>query len=109
MTDSALHSPGWRDCWRAARNVRTADRGREVVRWLRPRDALWPVVRSRAPLTVLLYIAAREQRLLWRSPVGFAVLEHPGSARRAPAESPAMARVLRWLDTACPALHFLGA
>jgi nucleoside phosphorylase len=47
---------------------------------LRPRG-VFGILRSRAPLPVILYLAARDGRLVWRGADAFAVLEPPRNAR----------------------------
>ena len=55
------------------------------------------VFRSRGPLALILYVAAREGRLAWRDETSFAVLEAP-PARRAPYRLGYVPWVLRLLD-----------
>lgn len=55
------------------------------------------VFRARAPLPVLLYVAAREGRLVWRDASSFAVLEAP-PARPSPYRFGHVPWVLRMLD-----------
>ncbi|MFJ1542255.1 hypothetical protein ACIODS_27325 [Micromonospora chalcea] len=67
---------GFAHCRAAARAVRAAPHGREAVRVVRSRSVLG-LVRSRGPLSVLLWVAAAEGRLVWRGPDSFALLERP--------------------------------
>ncbi|MEV4179181.1 hypothetical protein [Nonomuraea sp. NPDC049709] len=64
----------------AARAVRRAERRRDVADVVRPKG-IFGVLRSRAPVAVILYVAARDGRLVWRSPEVFAVLESPHGSR----------------------------
>lgn len=66
----------YRECRAAARSVRLAEFGRTARRAARPVSVLG-VVRGRGPIPVLLYVAGREGRLVWRSADEFAVLEPP--------------------------------
>lgn len=70
----------------AARSVRAAEFGPGTVRFLRPRTL--GLFRTRAPVPLQLYRAAREDRLIWFSPRSFAVLSRPGDGGGA----------LRWID-----------
>ncbi|MFI6295890.1 hypothetical protein ACIBEJ_30125 [Nonomuraea sp. NPDC050790] len=67
----------------AARAVRAAEHGRQVLRTARPRG-LFGAIRSRAPLSLQLYGAALERRLVWYGEGEFAVLEPPFGRRPAP-------------------------
>lgn len=60
----------------AARAARTAEHGRQVRRTARPRG-VYGAIRSRAPLSLQLYGAALEGRLVWRGENEFAMLEPP--------------------------------
>jgi nucleoside phosphorylase len=71
----------WAECRVAARSVREAEFGREAVGLVRPRGPLG-VVRGRGPLSLLLYAAAREDRLVWRNPESLALLQPPGDRPR---------------------------
>jgi hypothetical protein len=64
----------------AATAVRRAERCRDVADVVRPRG-IFGVLRSRAPVAIILYVAARDGRLVWRSPEAFAVLESPHGSR----------------------------
>ena len=64
----------------AAAAVRRAECGRAVIDTLRPRGVSG-LIRSRAPLPLLLYVAARDGRLVWRDADAFAVLEPPRDSR----------------------------
>lgn len=60
----------------AARAVRRAEHGRQAYRTVRPEGTMgW--FRARGPLSVLLVVAAREGRLVWRGPDSFALLKPP--------------------------------
>jgi nucleoside phosphorylase len=67
------------DALRAAKAVRGAELGDRAYRILRPRPR--GLVRTRAPLFVLLWSAAQEGRLIWQDADGFALLEPPRSER----------------------------
>lgn len=80
----SLAETEWRLSWRRAREaaaaVRRAEHGRRALRTVRPRGVLG-LVRSRGPLAVILYVAAREGRLVWQHEDGFALLEPPLAGR----------------------------
>ena len=80
-----------RDCWDGARSVRAAEFGRGVVGFLRPRSLGFS--RTRAPISLQLYRAAGDGRLVWRGPDSFAMLQRPAD-RRAKGSGWA----LRWVD-----------
>jgi hypothetical protein len=68
-------SPGPLDlhaCREAARSVRASPYWREARDVVRPRGT--GIHRSRLPLTLLLYTAARDGRLVWRTADEFALL-----------------------------------
>lgn len=60
--------------------LRRAEHGRAVAGTIRPRGILG-LIRERAPLPIILYVAARDGRLVWRGTDAFAVLEPPRAAR----------------------------
>ncbi|MEU8148392.1 hypothetical protein [Nonomuraea sp. NPDC048901] len=64
----------------AAAVLRRAERGREVLRTIRPRG-IFGLIRERAPLSIILYAAAREGRLVWHGLDAFALLEPPRGER----------------------------
>ncbi len=73
----------WEAARSAARAVRAAELGRAAMATVRPRSqAGW--VRSRAPLRLLLYVAAQEGLLVGQPERGFALLEPPLTGRWAP-------------------------
>jgi len=81
---------------RAAADVRAAPLGSEAVATLRPRS-VHGVVRARAPLSLLLYIAARDGLVIEQDNGGYAVLQRP--AGDPPIRSGGyVLRLLRWLD-----------
>lgn len=55
-------------------------------------------LRSRAPLSLVIYRAALEDRLLWWSADRLALLEEPSGSSTRPAQAPRRATWLRWLD-----------
>lgn len=94
MSDpSPLMAPSYRACRQAARAVRAAPESRQAIATVRPRGVAF--VRSRAPLALLIRLAAREGRLVWQSVEAFAVLESPTGAA---APKPAGTGTLRFLD-----------
>ncbi|GAA1651264.1 hypothetical protein GCM10009828_095440 [Actinoplanes couchii] len=84
--------------------MRSSEHGDAVIRWLRPRATTVPILRSRGPVSLQIYIAAREKRLVWRSAKHFLLLEKPGVPHQAPADSPWTARGLRVVDEYWPVL-----
>ncbi|MFI5889196.1 hypothetical protein ACIA5D_03645 [Actinoplanes sp. NPDC051513] len=86
-----VRRPAMRDCRAAARSVRAAEVGAETIRFLRPRTL--GLFRTRAPVSLQLYRAAGEGRLIWQGPRSFAMLSRP--ADRAPSDR---GRALRWID-----------
>lgn len=97
-----MDRPGIRECWMAARGVRTAEHAADVVEHLRPRTQGF--FRTRAPIALQLLRAAREGRLIWYGPRSFAVL-------RTPADRPieGAGRMLRWIDRQWALLTPAGA
>ena len=91
-------------CRAAARAVRRAELGREARRVVRPPSVLG-VIRDRAPLPIVLYVAARQQRLVWRNGSSFALLERPPALRRA-RPGPLGVRLLAAVDRRWPLLIF---
>ena len=75
--------------------MRAAPLGRQAAATLRPRAT--GLARSRAPLPLLLYVAARDGLVVSQDGGGFAVLRRPGVHR--PVRSGGYGlRLLRWLD-----------
>src|SRR5262249_23503234 len=64
------------DCVDAARAVRNAEFGRQAYDRVRSRGVSG-FIRSRGPLCLLLYVASREGRLVWRGRAGFGLLVPP--------------------------------
>jgi nucleoside phosphorylase len=93
-------TPDLKTCREAARAVRA------TPFWPQVRDAVRPpgvgIHRSRPPLGLLLYAAARDGRLVWRSADEFALLEPPIARSREWASSDAgrtwLSRLDRWWD-----------
>src|SRR5438046_611094 len=75
-----MSGPRLAACRRAAAAARRADHGAQAYRVARPRGQ-FGMFRDRGPLPVLLYVAAREGRLVWQDENSFAVLEPPLPAR----------------------------
>lgn len=71
-----MSGPSFQECRRAARAVRGAEHGVRASRAARE-AGIYGVIRDRGPLSVLLYLAGREGRLVWQGVNGFAVLEPP--------------------------------
>jgi nucleoside phosphorylase len=102
------------DCRAAARRVRAAEHGPEALAVVRPRSVLG-LVRSRAPLSVMLLVAAAEGRFVHPGPDSFALLERPLSAAGPRARGGLAVRLLRlidrgwdWLIFTVPPLCLLG-
>lgn len=70
------------DCYRAARRITAAPHGRRVRAAVRPRTVSG-FSRDRAPLTLMLYVASRDGRLVWQGLDGLAMLEPPVARPRA--------------------------
>jgi nucleoside phosphorylase len=96
-----MDHPAIRECWEAARGLRTAEHAADVVEHLRPRTQGF--FRTRAPIGLQLFRAAREGRLIWYGPHSFAAL-------RTPAERPieGAGRMLRWIDRQWTLLTLAG-
>ncbi len=98
--------------WSFARSRRAADQvlaaplGRAAVRAIRPASVLG-IVRARAPLPLLLYLAARDGLVLEQDNGGFAVLQRPSVVP--PLWSGGRwLRLLRWLDRRFDFVVFAG-
>ncbi|WP_039796971.1 5'-methylthioadenosine/S-adenosylhomocysteine nucleosidase family protein [Nocardia araoensis] len=90
--------PSFRDCHRAARRVEAAPLGRAALRAVRP-SGVSGVFRARAPLTLILFAAGLEDRVVWQGCDGFALLEPPIARPEAWRPRPGLgAAALRWLD-----------
>ncbi|WP_103336805.1 5'-methylthioadenosine/S-adenosylhomocysteine nucleosidase family protein [Amycolatopsis sp. CA-126428] len=87
------HDLSFRECRAAAHAALGSTRGKTVLNSVRPRG-LSGVLRSRPPLAVQLFLAARAGRLWWSATDCFALLEPP-SEHRPPNRA---ARRLRFLD-----------
>ncbi|MBB5873453.1 nucleoside phosphorylase [Allocatelliglobosispora scoriae] len=83
-------------CRAAARAARGAEDGRRAIRVARPRS-VHGLGSSRAPLALMLYVAATEGRLVWRNPASFALLERP-AAIESPIGKGLRRRLLRIVD-----------
>ena len=81
-------------CRGLAHDIRRSPNWRAVRDTVRPRGIAW-TFRSRAPLPVLLYLAARDDRLLQDSAGGCALLELP---RHSVGATTGRARAPRLLD-----------
>ena len=80
----------------AAADVRAAPLGSQAVATMRPRGGVG-LVRSRAPLSVLLFVAARDGLVTEQDNGGYAVLQRPAASP--PIRSGGyQLRLLRWLD-----------
>jgi hypothetical protein len=80
----------------AAHAVRSAQESRQAIATARPRGVA--VLRSRAPLALLIRLAALEGRLVWRSPDAFAVLEAPTRGNLPEPSGPPGTGMLRFLN-----------
>jgi hypothetical protein len=92
-----MASISFAQCRTAARAVRRSEYGRQAIDTVRPRSILG-LVRSRAPLPILLYLAAVEGRLVWQGERSFAVLEMPRYAASRRRDGGLLVRLLRLLD-----------
>jgi nucleoside phosphorylase len=94
------HPLDLRACREAARSVRASPYWRQVRDVVRPREV--SIHRSRPPLALMLYAAARDGRLVWRAADEFAVLEPPIARMRDWARGDAgrtwLARLDRWWE-----------
>lgn len=97
---SAPSDTSFAHCREVARDVRRSPNWRSVRETLRPRGVAW-TFRSRAPLPVLLYLAARDGRLVEEAS-GCALLERPWSHR----DGRGGARLARFLDSYWDPLMF---
>lgn len=88
-------------CRQAARSVRGAEFGREAISAVRP-AGITGIFRARAPLFIMLYLAARDGHLVWRGPHSFALLQP--AADEAPGPTGAT-DPLRTLDRYWEPLH----
>lgn len=108
---SPATAPSFRACRQAARAVRAAQESRQAITTVRPRGVAF--VRSRAPLALLIRLAALEGRLVWQSADAFAVLEPPtGGALPKPAGAGTLQFLDRYWDLlifAVPALLALAS
>ncbi len=89
--------PSWRECRAAARSIRRAEYGVEAMATARPRGVIG-FFRGRGPLPIMLYVAAREGRLVWRGPDSLALLQRPADQPVRPALGGARTVLLRQLD-----------
>jgi len=96
----------FREARTLARLVRRAELGREAVATVRPRRVVG-LVRSRAPLPVVLYVADREGRLVRRGQEELALLEPPLVPSWRPAAGPWL-RLLRLVDRRWDQLWMFG-
>lgn len=76
LKNSSGDVPTLRDCLRAAKAVSSSPNSKRVMATARPRS-VGGVVRDRAPLALVLYVAALDRRLIWQGTDGFALLEPP--------------------------------
>jgi nucleoside phosphorylase len=94
------------DCRAASRRIRATPDGRRTLDSLRPRGVPG-VFRDRMPVSLLLYTAGLEHRLVWQDDRGFALLEPPLARpeiwRR---HRPGAVGALRWVDAQWNLLAF---
>jgi nucleoside phosphorylase len=98
-----MAGPTFAECRAAAQSARSAEHGVRATRAARPAGMLG-IARDRGPLSVLLYVAAREGRLVWQGVNGFAVLEPPLRDRGPFLAGGMSLNVLRLVDRHWPAL-----
>jgi nucleoside phosphorylase len=98
----------FREARRAARTARRAEYGRSAYNTVRPRG-ITGVLRERLPLSLLLWTAAQEGRLVWQDTDGFAVLEPPrsDSTWRSATGDPRLP-LLRFADRYWESVLFIG-
>ncbi|WP_200308659.1 5'-methylthioadenosine/S-adenosylhomocysteine nucleosidase family protein [Streptomyces adelaidensis] len=107
MIDSTPAPVSFAQCRRAARAVRAAEYGRRATATVRGRG-ISGLLPARGPLAVLLYVAAREGRLVWQSERGFMVLEPPLLISRRFLGAGIGLRLLRLVDRHWQTLLFAG-
>jgi hypothetical protein len=90
----------------AAAQVRDAPLGPEAAATLRP-PSVYGLARDRAPLALLLWIAARDGLVVEQDDGGYAVLQRPAQDRPR-RRGPYGLRLLRWLDAQWSYLVFGG-
>src|SRR5436305_10607230 len=100
--------PSLGQLFQAARNVRMATHGHRAVNTVRPRGS-YGVLRSRAPLAVVLYAAAREGRLVWRTVDSFALLDPPRAWRKHMGRAGIGFRLLGFIERQWELTVFLGS
>jgi nucleoside phosphorylase len=81
---------------RAAADIRAAPLGPEVIAAIRPRGVVG-LVRTRAPLSLLLFVAARDGLVIEQDNGGCAVLQRPAASPPIRTGGYRL-RLLRWLD-----------
>jgi len=86
----------WRQARDAAGRLRAAPLGSTAAATVRPRGVVG-LVRSRAPLPILLFVAAQDGLVVDQNDGGFAVLQRPAAARPVRAGGYGL-RLLRWID-----------
>ena len=91
--------PSRAECRQAARAVRRSELGRQALNQVRPRGVPG-ILRSHAPLPLLLRLAAQQGRLVWLSSASFALLQPPLAFRGGGT------RLLRFLDDGWEVLVF---
>ena len=89
-------TPTWVQCRAAAASIYQAEYGSEAMATVRPRSVLG-IVRSRGPLSLLLYVAAIDGLLVWRGPDSLALLQPPGDRPRKPSVGGVRMTLLRRL------------
>ena len=102
VTRPATAPPTWQQCRVAAESLRATEYGRTAVDTARGR-APFGFHRGRSPLTMMLYAAGLNGRLVWHSPHCFAVLDPPADERTFVSGGPRAQRMTRmdaWWDRA---------
>ena len=86
--------------------MRAAQFGKQAMHVARPRGS-FALFRSRASLSLMLYIASRERRLVWHDSDGFALIEPPRSGKRRLIGGRWWLTPLRLVDRSWEALPFV--
>lgn len=107
MIDSSPAAVSFARCRRAARAVRAAEYGRRATATVRG-QGVSGLLPARGPLALLLYVAAREGRLVWQGERGFMVLEPPPLISRRFLGTGVGLRFLRLVDRHWQTLLFAG-
>ncbi|MEU4160177.1 hypothetical protein [Actinoplanes sp. NPDC026670] len=99
--------PTWAQCRSAAESIELSEYGREAVALLRPRGP-FGVIRRRGPIALQLYVAARDELLIWREPDSLALLRPPAEGRSPRTAPGTWLSVLRQLERKWDTVLFAG-